>query len=106
MTGEIWKDHPEKSLGMRADWVDKNPKAAHGRADGRAWRPSNGATRWRTRTSSPTSSASASGSTCPPADIINRIKGNIDYGDGRKVNGSDQLDEVLARRRLLSVPEP
>ena len=28
MTGEIWKDHPEKSLGMRADWVDKNPKAA------------------------------------------------------------------------------
>ena len=28
MTGEIWKNHPEKSLGMRADWVDKNPKAA------------------------------------------------------------------------------
>ena len=27
-TGEVWKDHPEKSLGMRADWVDKNPKAA------------------------------------------------------------------------------
>ncbi|GAB4210259.1 MAG: CmpA/NrtA family ABC transporter substrate-binding protein [Synechococcales cyanobacterium] len=28
-TGELWKDHPEKSLGMRSDWVDKNPKAAH-----------------------------------------------------------------------------
>ena len=27
-TGDLWKDHPEKSLGMRADWVDKNPKAA------------------------------------------------------------------------------
>ena len=27
----------------------------------------------------------------PPADIINRIKGDIDYGDGRKVTGSDQL---------------
>ena len=63
-TGEIWKDHPEKALGMRADWVDKNPKAAHGRADGRAWKPSSGATRWRTRTSWPRSSASASGSTC------------------------------------------
>jgi len=25
-TGEVWKDHPEKSLGMRADWVDKNPR--------------------------------------------------------------------------------
>jgi len=27
-TGEIWNKHPEKSLGMRAAWVDKNPKAA------------------------------------------------------------------------------
>lgn len=27
-TGELWQDHPEKSLGMRADWVDQNPKAA------------------------------------------------------------------------------
>lgn len=28
VTGEMWKDHPEKALSMRADWVDKNPKAA------------------------------------------------------------------------------
>src|SRR5712671_6014601 len=28
MTSEIWKNHPEKSLGVRADWVEKNPKAA------------------------------------------------------------------------------
>ena len=27
-TGEIWFKHPEKILGMRADWVDANPKAA------------------------------------------------------------------------------
>jgi len=27
LTGEIWKDHPEEYLAMRADWVDKNPKA-------------------------------------------------------------------------------
>src|SRR6266851_3992666 len=27
-TGEIWGKHPEKALGMRADWVDKNPNAA------------------------------------------------------------------------------
>jgi hypothetical protein len=27
----------------------------------------------------------------PASDINNRIKGNIDYGDGRKVTGSDQL---------------
>jgi bicarbonate transport system substrate-binding protein len=27
LTAEIWKNHPEEYLGMRADWVDKNPKA-------------------------------------------------------------------------------
>jgi nitrate/nitrite transport system substrate-binding protein len=27
-TGQLWKNHPEKAFGMRADWVDKNPKAA------------------------------------------------------------------------------
>ncbi len=27
-TGELWQDHPEKALGMRADWVDQYPKAA------------------------------------------------------------------------------
>jgi nitrate/nitrite transport system substrate-binding protein len=27
-TGELWKNHPEKSFSMRADWVDKNPNAA------------------------------------------------------------------------------
>ena len=27
-TSELWMNHPEKSLGLRADWVDKNPKAA------------------------------------------------------------------------------
>lgn len=27
-TGEIWAKHPEKALGLRADWVDKNPNAA------------------------------------------------------------------------------
>lgn len=28
VTGEIWKNHPEKAFALRADWVDKNPKAA------------------------------------------------------------------------------
>ena len=27
-TGELWNKHPEKALGMRAAWVDKNPNAA------------------------------------------------------------------------------
>jgi len=28
LTAEIWPNHPEEYLAMRADWVDKNPKAA------------------------------------------------------------------------------
>ena len=27
-TAQIWKSHPEEYLAVRADWVDKNPKAA------------------------------------------------------------------------------
>lgn len=27
LTTQIWKNHPEEYLAMRADWVDKNPKA-------------------------------------------------------------------------------
>ncbi|WP_448604274.1 CmpA/NrtA family ABC transporter substrate-binding protein [Thermoleptolyngbya sp.] len=27
-TGEFWKDHPEKALSMRADWVEQHPNAA------------------------------------------------------------------------------
>jgi bicarbonate transport system substrate-binding protein len=27
LTAQIWKNHPEEYLAMRADWVDKNPKA-------------------------------------------------------------------------------
>ena len=32
----------------------------------------------------------------PASDINNRIKGNIDYGDGRNVTGSDQLMKFWA----------
>jgi nitrate/nitrite transport system substrate-binding protein len=28
VTGQFWKDHPEKAFTMRKDWVDQNPKAA------------------------------------------------------------------------------
>ncbi len=28
LTSEIWMNHPEKALGMRADWVDRYPRAA------------------------------------------------------------------------------
>ena len=64
-TGELWNKHPEKSLGMRAAFVDKNPKAAQGHPDGRHGGRSSGATSRRTtRSVADDLSPSASGSTC------------------------------------------
>jgi nitrate/nitrite transport system substrate-binding protein len=96
MTGEIWKDHPEKSLGMRADWVDRNPKAAKA-----VLMATMEAQQWCDRMENKEELATIIGKrqwfNVPPADINNRIKGNIDYGDGRKVTGSDQLMTFWAR---------
>jgi nitrate/nitrite transport system substrate-binding protein len=89
-TGEIWKDHPEKSLGMRADWVAKNPKAAMA-----VLMAVMEAQQWCDRMENKDEMAAIIGKrqwfNVPPSDIDNRIKGTIDYGDGRKVTGSDLL---------------
>ncbi len=61
-TGELWFNHPEKSLGMRADWVDANP-VRPSRSWPQSWRLRSGAKRWRTSRSLRPSSAVANGST-------------------------------------------
>jgi len=90
MTGEIWKNHPEKSLGLRADWVDANPKAALA-----LLMAVQEAQQWADKLENKDEMAVMLGKRAwfnvPPADIINRIKGDINYGDGRKVSGSPQL---------------
>jgi nitrate/nitrite transport system substrate-binding protein len=84
VTGELWNDHPEKAFTMRADWVDKNPNAAKailmGIQEAQQWCDKDenreemvklvSAQRWFR---------------VPGKDIIERAKGNIDYGDGRTV---------------------
>lgn len=81
-TGEVWKKHPEKALGIRADWVDKNPKAAQALTqaviEAQIWcdAPENkaemaailGRRQWFN---------------VPPADILGRLMGDINYGNGR-----------------------
>jgi len=87
-TGEFWKDHPEKAFAMRADWVDKNPKATKALLmavqEAQQWcdNPSNyeemcqivGRDEWFK---------------VPVADILDRTKGNFDMGNGRKLENSD-----------------
>ncbi|MFN3712272.1 MAG: CmpA/NrtA family ABC transporter substrate-binding protein [Alcanivoracaceae bacterium] len=83
-TGELWLNHPEKALGMRADYVDANPNACRAlvmavmEAQMFCEQPENkeevaricSQRRWIN---------------APYADIIDRMKGNFDYGTGRVV---------------------
>jgi nitrate/nitrite transport system substrate-binding protein len=84
-TGDIWKDHPEKSFALRADWVDKNPKAALA-----VLKAVLEAAQWCDKLENAAELADIVGRrqwfNCPPADIVNRIKGEVNYGDGRKLN--------------------
>ena len=98
VTGEIWKDHPEKSL-AHARRLGRRPPEAPPR---RCCQAVLEAQRWCDKPANkeamcPDHRPAGHGSTCPPADILPRSLGTIDYGDGRKVENSPLPDEVLAR---------
>ncbi len=84
-TGELWSRHPEKVLGMRTDFVDKNPIAT--RAMLMAVME---AQMWCEKAENKQEMAEIVSRrqwfNVPVADIIGRIKGEINYGLGRKVN--------------------
>ena len=87
ITGEIWRDHPEKSLAMRSDWVGKNPRAAAAITAAVVE-----AQRWADEPGNKEELAAVLGRRAwfnvPPADILPRSRGDVDYGDGRRVEGS------------------
>jgi nitrate/nitrite transport system substrate-binding protein len=87
-TGELWGKHPEKSLGMRAAWVDKNPKAAEALLmavmEAQQWceSPENAA-------EVASICAKRQWINCPVEDILDRVKGTFDYGlPGKLVENS------------------
>jgi nitrate/nitrite transport system substrate-binding protein len=87
-TGELWAEHPEKALGMRAAWVDKYPKAAQALTaaviEAQQWceKPENKAEMAEII-------SKRQWFNVPVGDIIGRIKGEINYGNGRKVSSPD-----------------
>ena len=83
-TGEIWSKHPEKSLGMRAAWVDKNPKAAKA-----ILMAVMEAQQWADKMENKDELATIMGKrqwiNCPVEDIADRAKGKFNYGIPGKV---------------------
>ena len=83
-TGELWSNHPEKVLGMRADWVDANPKATLA-----ILMATMEAQQWCDKPENKDEMAEIIGRrqwfNVPVADIIGRLKGDINYGLGRTV---------------------
>ncbi len=90
-TGELWSKHPEKSLGMRASFVDKNPKAAlailAAVMEAQQWcdRPENHA-------EVAAICAKRQWINCPVDDVADRVKGRFDYGiPGKVVESSPHI---------------
>lgn len=84
VTGELWNDHPEKAFAMRGDWVDKNPNSAKAML-----MAVQEAQQWCEKAENKEEMIDIISKQkwfkVPAKDIIERSKGNIDYGDGRTV---------------------
>jgi nitrate/nitrite transport system substrate-binding protein len=87
-TGEIWFKHPEKALGFRAQWVDRHPKAALALLmaviEAQQW-----CERAENKRELAEIVARRQWFNVPVADIIGRLKGDINYGRGRLEKGTN-----------------
>jgi nitrate/nitrite transport system substrate-binding protein len=86
-TGELWKDHPEKAFSMRADWVKKNPNATL-----RLLMAVQQAQKWADNPANTNELATILAQDkyvkASVADLLPRLQGTVDYGDGRIVKNS------------------
>ena len=85
ITGQLWKDHPEKAFAMRADWVKKNPNAtlrllmAVQQAQKWADNPANTVELSKLLAQDKYVKANAD-------DLLPRLQGTIDFGTGKVAN--------------------
>ncbi len=89
-TGELWKDHPEKALSMRADWVEKHPKAAKAILmaviEAQMW-----CDKMENKDEMCRIISGRDWFKVPFEDIVDRAKGNLDMGLGRTLTNSPLL---------------
>jgi nitrate/nitrite transport system substrate-binding protein len=102
-TGEIWGKHPEKILGMRADWVDAHPNATKAIMmavmEAQMWcdDPAN-------KDEMAQIVSGRQWYKVPVADIDGRIKGEIDYGNGRVESRPDLAMRFWGENGSASYP--
>lgn len=88
ITGQLWKNHPEKAFTLRKDWVDKNPNAAlallKAVLEAQQWadKPEN-------KVELVKIISDRKYLKVPPEDILGRLQGKIDFGDGKIVSKPD-----------------
>jgi nitrate/nitrite transport system substrate-binding protein len=95
LTSELWMNHPEKALGMRADWVAKYPRAAQALTmavmEAQMWCDQ--------MANRPAMCSIVSGRqyiNVPIGDILPRLQGTIDFGDGRAAKASPHIMKFWA----------
>jgi nitrate/nitrite transport system substrate-binding protein len=102
-TGELWFKHPEKVLGMRADWVDANPKATQA-----ILMAVMEAQMWCEKMENKEEMATIIGKrqwfNVPVPDIIGRINGDINYGRGKTAKGTNLLMKFWGEGGATSYP--
>ncbi|MFB2979119.1 CmpA/NrtA family ABC transporter substrate-binding protein [Microseira sp. BLCC-F43] len=85
LTAEIWPDHPEEYLAIRADWVDKHPKATKailkGLMEAQQWCDD-----FNNRQEMAQILATRNYFGVPVEVLINPFQGIYDMGDGRKID--------------------
>lgn len=86
-TGELWNNHPEKAFAMRADYVDKNPNATKALTmavmEAQMW-----CEQAENKEEMAKICAGRKWINAPYKDVIDRMKGNFDYGTGKVVENS------------------
>jgi nitrate/nitrite transport system substrate-binding protein len=89
-TQDIWKDHPEKVCAFLGEFADKNPKTVKA-----VLKALNEASVWlddlKNRAEQAQIVSKATYINCPPELILGRLKGEYDFGDGRKKNDPNYM---------------
>ena len=85
LTAEIWKNHPEEYLALRADWVDKNPKATQAilkaLMEAQQW-----CDKFENRAELSEILAGRNYFNIPAKFLIDPFQGKYDMGDGRVID--------------------